>query len=144
MLGSKSRLSKIVWLQTSNGSHLWADVEEAVDGQNRVGSVLNRLGKEPVAAALQEPFQQEVWRCIQEGLLAVRGTHILGGADRSKVFHFLDRRACLQVQLVFVFLLLSYAEHKGRPRFNGRSSPLILVSPGSLCFPQLELVSSSG
>lgn len=70
-----------------------------------------------MAAALQEPFQQEVWRCIQEGLLAVRGTHILGGANQSKVFHFLDRRACLQAQLVFVFLLLSYAEHKGRPIF---------------------------
>lgn len=39
-----------------NNSYFWADVEEVVDGQNRVASVLNSLGKESVAAALQEPF----------------------------------------------------------------------------------------
>lgn len=99
--------------QTSNSSHLWADVEEAVDGQNRVGSVLNGLGKEPVAAALQEPFQQKVWRCIQEGLLAVRGTDILGWANQSKVLHFLDRKeACLQVVLDVFFCMQNM---KGRP-----------------------------
>lgn len=53
-----------------------------------------------MAAALQEPFQQKVWRCIQEGLLAVRGTDILGWANRSQVFHLLDRKeARLQVVL---------------------------------------------
>lgn len=102
-------------LQISNDSHLWADVEEAVDGQNGVGSVLNSLGKEPMAAALQETFQQKVWRCIQEGLLAVRGTDILGRADRSKVFHFLDRQKRSVFTGTATCLFFLYAEHEGRP-----------------------------
>lgn len=89
-----------------NNSYFWADVEEAVDGQNRVASVLNSLGKESVAAALQEPFQKEVCRRVQEGLLAVGSTDILGWANRSEVFHFLgSKEACLQAALDVFFPL---------------------------------------
>ena len=78
-------------MQPPGSSYLWADVEVAVNGQNGVVSVLNSLRKQSVAAVLQEPFQQELGWSIKEGLLAVWGTNILGRADRSEVFYFLER-----------------------------------------------------
>lgn len=78
-------------LSAPGSSYLWADVEVAVDGQNWVVSVLNSLRKESVAAALQEPFKQELGRGVQEGLFAVWGTNILGRADWGGVFYFLER-----------------------------------------------------
>lgn len=44
-----------------------------------------------MAAALKEPFEQELGWGVQEGLLAVRGTNILGWADCGRVFYFLER-----------------------------------------------------
>lgn len=78
-------------VQPPGSSYLRADVEVAVDGQNWVASVLNGLWKQSVAAALQEPFQQELGRGIEEGLLAVWGADVLGRADQSRVLYFLER-----------------------------------------------------
>lgn len=72
--------------------NLRADVEVAIYGQNWVVSVLNSLRKQSVAAALQEPFQQELGRGIQQGLLAVWGADILGRADWCGVFYFHEFR----------------------------------------------------
>lgn len=48
-----------------------------------------------MTAALQEPFQQELGWGVQERLLAVWGTDVLGRADWSGVFYFLEReRKC--------------------------------------------------
>lgn len=73
-----------------SSSYLRADVEVAVDGQNWVVSVLDRLWKESVAAALQELLQQELGRGVQESLLAVRGADVLGRADQGWVLHLLE------------------------------------------------------
>lgn len=43
-----------------------------------------------MAAALQEPFEQELGRGVQEGLLAVWGANILEWADWGGVFYFLE------------------------------------------------------
>lgn len=77
--------------QPPGSSYLGADVEVAVDGQNWVVSVLNGLRKQSVAAALQEPLEQELGRGVQEGLLAVWGADVLRRADWGGVLYFLER-----------------------------------------------------
>lgn len=64
-------------------SHLWAEVEVAVDGQHGVAGVVLGLGEETVTAALQELLQQELGRSSQQCVLTVRSTHILRGVDGS-------------------------------------------------------------
>lgn len=78
-------------MQPPGSSHLRADVEVAIDGQNWVFSVLNSQREQSVAAALQELFKQELGRGVQEGLLAVWGADILWRADWGGVFYFLGR-----------------------------------------------------
>lgn len=73
--------------------YLWADVEVAVDGQNWVVSVLNSFRKQPVTAALQESFQQVLSWGIKKGLLTVWCTNVLGRADWSGIFYFLEMQA---------------------------------------------------
>ena len=72
-------------------SHLWAEVEVAVDGQHRVAGVVDCLGEKPVAAALQELLQQELGRGGQQRVLVVRGTHVLRGADGGGALQALQR-----------------------------------------------------
>lgn len=85
----KNCLFSCFQLQPPGSAHLRADVEVAVDGQNWVVPVLNGLRKQSVAAALQEPFKQELGRGVQEGLLAVWGANVLRRADCGGVFYFL-------------------------------------------------------
>ena len=73
-----------------SGSCLGADVEVAVDGQHGVVPVPHRLGEQLVAAGLQEPLQEELGRGGQQGLLAVRGAHVLRRVDGGRVLHLLD------------------------------------------------------
>jgi len=86
-------------LRPPGGAHLRADVEVAVDGQNWVAFVPNGHRKQPVAAALQEPFQQKLGRGVQEGLLAIRGANVLRRADRGGVSHFLAEGGEMAVKL---------------------------------------------
>lgn len=55
-----------------------------------------------MAAALQEPFQQELGRGIQEGLLAVWGANILGRADWGGVFYFLETEQKISIGGFFI------------------------------------------
>lgn len=43
-----------------------------------------------MAAALQEPFEQELGRGVQESLLAVWGANVLEWADQGGVFYLLE------------------------------------------------------
>lgn len=94
-------------LRPPASAHLRADVEVAVDGQNRVAPVLNGLREQSVAAALQEPFEQELGRGVQEGLLAVRGANILWRADRGGVFHLLEAGGSTQFGVKGRFIQIS-------------------------------------
>lgn len=51
-----------------------------------------------MAAALQEPLQQELSRGVQQGLLAVRGADVLRRADGGGVLHLLHHRTKLLVE----------------------------------------------
>lgn len=122
--------------QPPGSSYLRADVEVAVDGQNWVVSVLNSLWKESVAAALQEPFKEELGRSIQEGLLTVWGTNILGRADWGGVFYFLERE---QSSLVLERRQNNFTR---TPFTNGNMTPTMslgltrksLFPPTGMCF----------
>lgn len=105
-------------LSAPGSPYLWADVEVAVDGQNWVVSVLNSLRKESVAAALQEPFKQELGRGVQEGLFAVWGTNILGRADWGGVFYFLERG---EIKFSVPWCFMTRRQSLERPFTNGRT-----------------------
>ena len=60
---------------------LRAEVEVAVYSQYGVGGVLERLREEVLTAALQKLLQQQLRRSVQQGVLTVRGAHVLRRGD---------------------------------------------------------------
>lgn len=72
--------------------NLWADVQVAVDGQDGVVPVLDGHREQSVAAALEKLLEEELCWSIQQRLLTVRGTHVLGRADQSQVLHLHEFR----------------------------------------------------
>lgn len=89
-----------------------------------------------MAAALQEPFKEELGRGIQEGLLTVWGTNILGRADWGGVFYFLERE---QSSLVLERRQNNFTR---TPFTNGNMTPTMslgltrksLFPPTGMCF----------
>ena len=105
----------------SSGTHLSADVEVAVYGEHRVVSVPDGLGEQLVAAGLQEPLQEELGGGGQQGLLAVRGAHVLGRVDGGGVLHLLEggRRGVKPCCMVFTRLI---------PRMHFITSPHLITA----------------
>lgn len=72
--------------------YLWAEVEVAVDGQDRVSAVTEGQRKETVATGLQKLLQQELSRRRQQRVFTVRSAHILRCTHTHRGLHPLQHK----------------------------------------------------